>query len=62
MTNQEQYEIIWDKANKYDKLIKALDKIRTEMHATVEMHEDGYYYLHEEWIDEIIDKYKESEE
>jgi hypothetical protein len=61
MTNQEQYEIIWDKANKYDKLIKALDKIRTEMHATVEMHEDGCYYLHEEWIDEIIDKYKESE-
>ena len=31
MTNQEQYEIIWDKANKYDKLIKALDEIRAEI-------------------------------
>lgn len=31
MTNQEQYEIIWDKANKYDKLIKAFDKIRAEI-------------------------------
>ena len=40
-----------------------LDKIRTELHATAEMHEDENYYLREEWIDEIIDKYKaESEE
>ena len=40
-----------------------LDKIRAEIHATAEMHEDGVYYLREEWIDEIIDKYKaESEE
>ena len=35
-----------------------LDKIRAELHATAEMHEDGDYYLREEWIDEIIDKYK----
>lgn len=35
-----------------------LDKIRTELHATAEMHEDKNYYLREEWIDEIIDKYK----
>lgn len=34
-----------------------LDKIRAEIHATAEMHEDGDYYLRDEWIDEIIDKY-----
>ena len=47
-----------------DKLIGVgiLDKIRAELHATAEMHEDGDYYLRDEWIDEIIDKYKESEE
>ena len=36
-----------------------LDKIRAEIHATAEMHEDGDYYLRDEWIDEIIDKYRE---
>lgn len=39
-----------------------LDKIRAELHATAEMHEDGYYYLREEWIDEIFDKYKAGSE
>lgn len=40
-----------------------LDKIRAEIHATAEMHEDGNYYLRDEWIDEIFDNYKaESEE
>ena len=40
-----------------------LDKIRAELHATAEMHEDGDYYLRDEWIDEIFNKYKaESEE
>ena len=40
-----------------------LDKIRAELHATAEMHEDEDYYLREEWIDEIFDEYKaESEE
>ena len=34
-----------------------LGKIRAELHATAEMHEDENYYLREEWIDEIIDKY-----
>ena len=50
-----------------EKIIKqevnaVLDKIRAELHATVEMHEDKNYYLREEWIDEIIDKYKEESE
>ena len=39
-----------------------LDKIRAEIHATAEMHEDGDYYLRDEWIDEIIDKYKAENE
>ena len=26
---------------------------------TAEMHEDGDYYLRDEWIDEIFDKYKQ---
>ena len=39
-----------------------LDKIRAELHTTAEMHEDGDYYLREEWIDKIFDKYAESEE
>lgn len=41
--------------------IDVLDKIRAEIHATAEMHEDGDYYLRDEWIDEIIDKYREGE-
>lgn len=38
---------------------EVLDRIRAEMHATAEKHEDGVYYLRDEWIDEIIDKYSE---
>ena len=38
--------------------IQALDKIRAELHATAEMHEDGSYYLRDEWIDEYFDKHK----
>lgn len=41
---------------------KVLDKIRSELHATAEMHEDGDYYLRDEWIDEIINKYKAESE
>lgn len=36
---------------------EVLDKIRVELHTTAEMHEDGDFYLREEWIDEIFDKY-----
>ena len=35
----------------------SLDKIITEIHATAELHADGDYYLRDEWIDEIFDKY-----
>ena len=41
---------------------EVLDKIRAEIHATAEMHEDGDYYLRDEWIDEVIDKYKAESE
>lgn len=41
---------------------EVLDRIRNEMHATAEKHEDGVYYLRDEWIDEIIDKYKAESE
>lgn len=43
--------------------LAVLDKIRAEIHATAEMHEDGNYYIRDEWIDEYFDKYKaETEE
>lgn len=38
--------------------VDVFDKIRAELHATAEMHCDGCYYLRDEWIDEIFDKYK----
>lgn len=40
-----------------DRLCKALDnenvldKLRAELHATAEMHDDGDYYLRDEWIE-----------
>lgn len=37
---------------------EVLDKIQTELYANAELHEDGDYYLREEWIGEIFDKYK----
>lgn len=37
---------------------EVLDKIRAELHATAELHDDGDYYLREGWIGEIFDKYK----
>lgn len=33
MTNQEQYELICEKAKKYDRLVDVLDKIRAEIKA-----------------------------
>ena len=31
MTNQEQYELICEKAEKYDRLVKVIDDIRTDI-------------------------------
>lgn len=38
--------------------LRTLEKLRSELHATAEMHEDGDYYLRDEWIDEYFDAYK----
>lgn len=42
--------------------MNTIEKIKAELHATAEMHEDGYYYLRDKWVDEIIDKYAEQEQ
>ena len=39
-------------------LMDTLDKIRAELHATAEYHDDGDYYLRDDCIDYIFDKYK----
>lgn len=56
-------EVMWKED--FDKMLQPqveskrdlLDKLRAALHATAEMHEDGDYYLRDEWIDEYFDKY-----
>lgn len=56
-------EVMWK--DDFDKMLQPhidskrdlLDKLRAALHATAEMHEDGDYYLRDEWIDEYFDKY-----
>ena len=50
------------KLNYYAEQTDVLNKIRAELHANAEMHDDSDYYLRDEWIDEIFDKYKERSE
>jgi len=38
-----------------ERIIAELEKLRSELHETAEMHIDGDYYLRDEWIDEYID-------
>lgn len=73
MTNQEQYELICEKAKKYDRLVGVFDKIRAEIEQTVSRYSisrerGGMGQI--EWSDrlikesevlQIIDKYRESE-
>jgi len=40
-----------------DFAIAELEKLRSELHETAEMHIDGDYYLRDEWIDEYIDNH-----
>ena len=56
--------IYFDRVNHYtmpvewwNKKIGLFEDIKAELHATAEMHMDGDYYLREDWIDEIIDRY-----
>ena len=65
MTNQEQYELIWEKAKKYDRLVGVLDKIRAEIesiehYGTNNGHDFGLRTPDEIKKDVliIIDKYK----
>lgn len=66
MTNQEQYEIIWDKADKYDKLIKVLDKIRAEILKLDDINPDypmdRTIHISRNEVLQIIDKYKTESE
>ena len=39
-----------------------LDDLRADLHATAEMHDDGDYYLRDEWIDEYFDDIGEESE
>lgn len=66
-TKRAQLSTDYQMAEVYNMAIKALeqepktnvlDKLRAELHETAEMHEDGDYYLRDEWIDEYFDKYK----
>lgn len=61
MTNQEQYDNIWDKADKYDKLVKALDEIRTEIEQEYKVESEHPYGQGLRKALEIIDNYRESE-
>lgn len=61
MTNQEQYELIWEKAKKYDRLVGVLDKIRAEIEEIAKDYDKfaDYRRVRGLWIAiEIIDKYK----
>lgn len=64
MTNQEQYENIWDKADKYDKLIKTLDKIRAEIEDLDIFYDNDYFSNNRDAmfkcsdVLQIIDKYR----
>lgn len=59
MTNQELYEIIWEKAEKYDRLVGVLDKIRAEIEQHKRKTESiDPYDLVGDCLD-IIDKYNE---
>lgn len=63
MTNQEQYDLMWEKAKKYDRLVGVLDKIKAEIekHRRKTQPIDSYDLVGD--CLDIIDKYKsESEE
>lgn len=61
MTNQEQYELICEKAKKYDRLVGVLDKIRSEIMSLTDG--DTPERIWNVDVLQIIDKYRlESEE
>lgn len=65
MTNQEQYEIICEKAKKYDRIVEAIDNIRAEIeHLTITEGGEDYIRKMAELCSlkfkvlQIIDKYR----
>ena len=61
MTDQisnEAYKQIMIAAQDENEVGDVLSKIRAELHANAEMHDDGDYYLRDEWVDETFDKYR----
>ena len=60
MTNQEQYELICEKAKKYDRLVEVLNKIRAEIYL-LHHHPKLDFIKNDEVVEmalEIIDKYR----
>ena len=64
MTNQEQYELICEKAKKYDRLVGVMDKIRAEIESNRNewiKGEDAEWHTYDRCL-LIIDKYKAERE
>ena len=60
MTNQEQYELICEKAKKYDRLVEVLNKIRAEIYL-LHHHPKLDFIKNDEVVEmvlEVIDKYR----
>lgn len=68
MTNQEQYELICEKAKKYDRLVDVLDKIRAEIDEQIKY--NTYFnsdmakgeIIAFEWVKRKIDEYGKEQE
>lgn len=68
MTNQEQYELICEKAKKYDRLVEVLDKIRAEIDKQIEY--NTYFnsdmakgeIIAFEWVKRKMDEYRKEQE
>lgn len=55
MTNQEQYELICEKAKRYDRLVEVIDKIKEEINSP---NRGTCDYFIVDRIEEIIDQYR----
>lgn len=63
MSNQEAYEIMCHKAEKYDKMVDVLDKIRAEIEQITDTMGVSYNrYVSKIDVLQIINKYKEGEQ
>ena len=58
---KETHDVMCDKVWLGIKYGTPLDDLKADLHATAEMHSDGDYYLHDEWIDEYFDNIGKAE-